>query len=158
MSGKTAPRGDIVSTQGEKLGEHEGIYNYTVGQRKGLGLSNPHPLYVLSIDEELNQVRVGAREDLAREGFIVEGANWLDGAGPTETARVRAKLRYRHQGVLCDVTPLGEGRCRVTFVSDWSAVSPGQAAVFYKMEPEEDGARELLGGGIISKDLDESST
>jgi len=149
-------KGLIRNQSGDVLGSHEGIYNYTVGQRKGLGLSNPTPLYVLSIIPEDNQVVVGDKDELKKEEFFVTDVHWINGDWPIDSegskiiVRSRVKLRYRHEGVLCDIEPLvGTNTAKLTFVNEWSPVSPGQAAVFYSEHDEEDGATEVLGGGII---------
>lgn len=143
--------GAIVNNQGDVLGAHQGIYNYTVGQRRGLGLSNPNPLYVLNIDSATNTVQVGEREDLAKEYFYVENFAWISDTQPVEPTEVLARLRYRHPGVRCRVVP-GDptsGAAKVEFLDEWSTVSPGQAAVFYALDTDSDGDRQVLGGGMI---------
>ncbi|HMO17481.1 MAG TPA: tRNA 2-thiouridine(34) synthase MnmA [Oligoflexia bacterium] len=152
--------GLIINKNGEFLGNHEGIFNYTVGQRKGLGISSHNPLYVISIEPENNRVVVGNREDLERDSFSASEVNWIQGSWPIDhnggfikPLRVIAKLRYRHEGVICEVMPAEndpDQSVTVRFVDDWTAVSPGQAVVFYSENQEPDGAREVLGGGIIS--------
>lgn len=154
---KTIPGGEIVARDGTPLGTHSGIHHFTVGQRRGLGVSAHEKLYVLRIDPETNRVQVGAKEELEQREFFVTDVNWVSGRVPTEKVRVRVKMRYRHDGVLADVfppentDPADAARVRVEFVDEWSAVSPGQAAVFYAPELEADGAREVLGGGIIAR-------
>jgi tRNA-specific 2-thiouridylase len=156
--GGEVKKGDIRTSDGAVLGSHEGIYNYTVGQRKGLGISNPTPLYVLSIVPEDNAVVVGQKEELKRESFRVSKVHWIrgdwprDASGNLEQVRARVKLRYRHQGVLCDIRPGDHpDTAEIRFVDEWSTVSPGQAAVFYAANDEEDGAVEVLGGGILER-------
>lgn len=149
--GSVQGTGDILDGSGDKLGEHRGIHHYTVGQRKGLGLSNPNPLYVLNIDAGSNAITVGEKGNLEKAGFIINDANWTSGEIPSEM-RALVKLRYRHAGVPCILTDLGDGRTQAVFCDDWSAVSPGQAAVFYKEQEEDDGSRQIFGGGIISKE------
>ncbi|MFN8391546.1 MAG: tRNA 2-thiouridine(34) synthase MnmA [Bdellovibrionota bacterium] len=144
--------GKFVSTNGDVLGEHEGVHSFTVGQRRGLGLSDKMPLYVVDIDPEQRQVTVGPKEDLERSSFHVAGVNWVGGATPTRPIRSRVKLRYRHPGVLCEVTPADGDSAIVRFLDEWTPVSPGQAAVFYSEHDEVDGAVEVLGGGRIVKD------
>ena len=148
---KATTSGKIVSSDGTKLGEHEGVFNYTVGQRKGLGLSNPTPLYVLNIDSENQTVTVGDKSELEKDGLIVGDVNWISGEVPKEKIIANVKLRYRHAGVLCEIEALDEGRAKLKFVDEWTAVSPGQAAVFYSTELEADGACQVFGGGIIQK-------
>jgi tRNA-specific 2-thiouridylase len=155
-SGVKPPRGAIVGPEGTVVGEHDGVHNYTVGQRKGLGISERFPLYVVDIDHEQNSVRVGPKEDLKREEFFVTGVNWVSGVVPDGPVRSRVKLRYRHAGVLCEVRALGGTGVHVRFLEEWTAVSPGQAAVFYSETDEPDGAVEVLGGGRIVKNAPES--
>ena len=153
-SGQKQPKGKIVNTEGETIGEHDGIHNYTVGQRKGLGISNPSPLYVLNIDSQSNAVRVGEKENLRKDDFFVDNLSWIDDGKALSKGggviKVRAKLRYRHQGVLCEVKALDGARAHVKFLEDWSTVSPGQAAVFYSLSADKDGDVQVLGGGTIS--------
>jgi len=144
--------GDIVDDGGNKLGEHRGIHHYTVGQRKGLGLSNPNPLYVLNIDADSNAITVGEKSGLEKQSFLIEDTNWISGVEPSEDIRAMVKLRYRHAGVPCVLKNLGEGKTHAVFCEDWSAVSPGQAAVFYNEQVEPDGSRQIFGGGIIAKE------
>ena len=152
QTGARGVGGSIRSVGGEKLGEHEGIHQFTVGQRRGLGVSNKSPLYVINIDAGTNDVVVGEKEELRRESFVVGEVNWVSGVVPEGRLSARVKMRYRHAGVSCDVYPLPEGRARVVFKEEWSAVSPGQAAVFYSETPAEDGSFQVYGGGIISKE------
>lgn len=154
VSGAPVPRGKFVTTEGAVVGEHAGIHNFTVGQRRGLGIAHSHPLYVLDIDHTSGDVRVGAKDELERDGFFVTQVSWTSGAVPETPIRSRVKLRYRHAGTLCEVEPIGENEARVQFLGEWSAVSPGQAAVFYAEHDESDGAVEVLGGGRIVKSLD----
>jgi tRNA-specific 2-thiouridylase len=142
-------KGAIVSSSGKILGMHQGVHNFTVGQRKGLGIGGTErPLYVVEIDAESNMVVVGDKEDLKKEGFEVKDVNWLS---PTVKniqdqvdLRVIAQLRYRHEGIPVKLTFISKDRVRATFEESWSTVSPGQAAVFYDLEN-----REVLGGGRI---------
>jgi tRNA-specific 2-thiouridylase len=151
-SGTKVARGDFVRSDGEKLGEHGGVHNFTVGQRRGLGLSERFPLYVVDIDHESARIVVGPKEELERREFRVGDVNWISGVVPSSPIRARVKLRYRHPGVLCEVSPTEGGAAHVRFLEDWTAVSPGQAAVFYAETDESDGSVEVLGGGRIVKD------
>ncbi len=141
--------GEIISSDGKKVGEHGGIYNYTVGQRKGLGVSAKNPLYVLQIKPEDNSVVVGEKEELERSDFYLSNVSFVSSSPSTKPFRSRIKMRYRHSGVDCLVTPLKGDRAYVQFLDSWSPVSPGQAGVLYSLESEPDGAVEVLGGGII---------
>jgi len=152
----TSSSGEIVDQAGKQLGTHEGIHNFTVGQRRGLRVSASDKLYVLNIDADSNQVTVGARDALARESFTIGDVNWIRGLPENGEHEALVKLRYRHHGVRCRllVEPDATGeltRVRAEFLEEWSAVSPGQAAVFYSSKEYEPGVRECLGGGIIEK-------
>lgn len=151
-TGTRPPSGRFVTADGETLGSHPGVHHFTVGQRRGLGLSDKFPLYVLDIDSTQNEVTVGPKEALERAYFSVGEVNWISGHVPSMPFRSRVKLRYRHEGILCEVRPVGPDRAEVHFVEGWTAVSPGQAAVFYREHDEVDGAVEVLGGGRILKE------
>ena len=133
--------GDIVDSEGKVLGRHDGIYRYTIGQRKGLGIAHPHPLYVLRVDAEKKEVVVGGKDELYSEGLSVGHVNWIvpPPAAPVEAA---CKIRYRHHPVPCRIVPLPDNRAEVRFFDREKSVTPGQAAVFYDGE-------EVLGGGWI---------
>lgn len=134
-------RGGIYDTQGNFLGEHEGIEMFTIGQRKGLPGGSPKPRYVIDIDPDLSRVIVGDEEELTREEFEVDRASWAEGEPPAPL-RVTVKIRYAHPGTEATVEALPGGRARVRLDIPQRAVTPGQAAVFY------DGDR-LAGGGWI---------
>jgi tRNA-specific 2-thiouridylase len=136
--------GTIVYTAGHVLTEHDGIEQFTVGQRKGLGFAAGERRYVLRIVPEENQVVVGRREELLAKGLVASRVNWLLDDPPEDPLACTAKIRYRHQAALARVTPLPDGAARVEFDELQSAVTPGQAVVFY------DGDR-VLGGGWIEK-------
>jgi len=144
--------GLIVNKEGSALAEHDGISNFTVGQRKGIGVGGTEqPLYVLEIDPEFNRVIVGSKEDLEQREFFVGETNWVN---PDLRKRVMtseqfsikaiAQLRHRHAGVPVTLNIAGDGRVRAEFVGEFSTVSPGQAAVFYDLSNSE-----VLGGGRI---------
>jgi len=135
--------GDIVHVSGQVLGHHQGTYRYTVGQRKGLGLSWPQPLYVVRIDAGARQVIVGEQEHLAVQSLEALEVNWIDGEPPQLPIEASCRIRYRHREVPSMVVPLEEGRVRVNFAIPQQGVTPGQAAVFYRGE-------EVLGGGWIA--------
>ena len=134
--------GDIVNTNGVVIGRHTGIHRYTIGQRRGIGIANERPLYVLSIDAPKNRVVVGASEDLLRQDLEMAGVNWIAGAIPSEPVRARVRVRYRHTEAPATITSLDNNRARVVFDEPQRAITPGQAAVFYDGD-------EVLGGGWI---------
>ncbi len=138
-------RGEIVNLQGQVLGYHEGIEFYTVGQRKGLGISAPKPLYVLELDPQNNRVVVGDdTAALERDELVIERCNWIPFEAPLEKIEATVKIRYHHPGAPASVNPLPEGRAKVRFHSPQRAITPGQAAVFYQDDL-------VLGGGWITR-------
>ena len=139
--------GEIVDRAGKVLGRHQGIHRLTVGQRRGLGISSPHPLYVLEIDPEKKRVVVGSREELGSEGFVAQAVNWIERLEQTETP-AEVQLRYRSRPVPCLVRAgvRGENQVAVEFRGVTSAVTPGQAAVFYRGD-------RVLGGGWIVEEI-----
>jgi tRNA-specific 2-thiouridylase len=137
---KTA--GELVASNGEVIGRHEGISNFTVGQRKGLGVASPSPLYVLNIDPESHRVTVGADAELATRTLRARRLNWISIAELKAPMRVRAKIRHRHEPAWATLAPAGADECVATFDEPQRAVTPGQSAVFY------DGDEVVGGGGI----------
>ena len=137
-----AGAGSIRDTEGRELGRHDGVHRFTVGQRKGLGLSSPIPLYVVGIDAAANAVTVGPREALERIELTASGVNWIAGAPPAAGTRVTARIRHRHREAPATIGPLDGGRVRVRFDDAQSAVAPGQAVVMYDGD-------EVVGGGWI---------
>ena len=153
--GVTSRKGSIRTKAGEKLGTHDGIHRFTVGQRKGLRIGgSDHPLYVLDIEPETNDVVVGAKSELAREGFRVSELNWIapeilenvEKANYPYHFKAHAQLRHRHAGVPVNVEIQAADKVVAHFESEWSTVSPGQAAVFYDLSNTE-----VLGGGRITR-------
>jgi tRNA-specific 2-thiouridylase len=140
----TKHRGEIVDLQGHVLGHHDGIEFYTIGQRKGLGLSSPKPLYVIELDAANNQVVVGDDSALARDEFTVDRCNWIPFATPPASLEVTAKIRYNHPGTPATVTPSGNGSAKVKLHTPQRAITPGQAAVFYQDDL-------VVGGGWIAR-------
>jgi tRNA-specific 2-thiouridylase len=138
-------RGEIVDTAGRVIGEHGGVHRYTVGQRRGLGISRELPLYVVRVEPEGNRVVVGGSEELLAEGFTAAGVNWVAFDEPEAPVRADVRVRYRHEEAPATVEPLGEGRVRVRFDQAQRAVTPGQATVFYRGE-------EVVGGGWIVRE------
>jgi tRNA-specific 2-thiouridylase len=141
------PRGKFISTTGEVLGEHEGIANYTIGQRRGLGISGPDPLYVVALDTETNAVIVGPHEALFFTGLIADKPTWMGWEGVTEARWAKIQIRYRHAPVWGRVMPSQrEGIIRVTFDEPQRAVTPGQAVVFWDEEDRVAGGAWILEG------------
>jgi tRNA-specific 2-thiouridylase len=137
-------RGEIVDLHGRVLGHHDGIEFYTIGQRKGLGISSPNPLYVIDLDSVMNRVIVGDDSALERDGFEVERCNWIPFDAPPERLEVMVKIRYNHPGTPATVTPLGNGNAKVKLHVPQRAITPGQAAVFYQEDL-------VVGGGWIMR-------
>ncbi len=135
--------GPILDSDGKKLGEHTGLPFYTIGQRKGLYISAPEPLYVLRKEMAQNALVVGTRAELGRWELSAENVNWMDGTPPSEPIPVQIKIRYKAKAVNGIVTALENGRCHVHFDQPVIGITAGQGAVFY------DGER-CLGGGIIT--------
>jgi tRNA-specific 2-thiouridylase len=145
--------GRIVDPDGRALAAHDGVHRFTVGQRRGLGLSAPAPLYVREIRAESGEVVVGPREGLAAAGLLARDISFVDpesiGAG---AIAVEARIRYRHPALAASLAIESGGRARVTFTGEnGPAVSPGQACVFYRGD-------EVLGGGFIDRALSGSPT
>ena len=134
--------GELVASSGEVLGRHEGISNFTVGQRKGLGVSSPSPLYVLNIDPASHRVTVGADAELATRTLRARRLNWISIPELTAPMRVRAKIRHRHEPAWATLEPARLGEAVATFDEPQRAVTPGQSAVFYDGD-------EVVGGGWI---------
>jgi tRNA-specific 2-thiouridylase len=132
--------GEIVDRQGRVLGQHRGIPCYTIGQRAGLGISAPTPLYVISIDVMRSRLVLGEKSDLRSEGLVADQVNRLVDSFPEEA---RAKIRYAHRAARCRVSE-EEGRLTVRFAEPQEAVTPGQSVVLYEGET-------VLGGGIIQE-------
>lgn len=137
-------RGDIVDLNGRVLGQHEGIEFYTIGQRKGLGLSLPQPVYVIELDAANNRVVVGEESALDRDEFFVERCNWIPFEQPPATLEVSAKIRYNHPGTAATITPLPGGGAKVRLHIPQRAITPGQACVFYQDDL-------VVGGGWITR-------
>jgi tRNA-specific 2-thiouridylase len=148
-------RGNFVTRDGAKVGEHEGIHRFTVGQRRGLNLGGfSEPLYVIGIEPKANQVIVGSREELKREGFAISEMHFVSPSIIKEVSEaafpivreVVIQVRSRHDGVAARLTIHDRANASVSWVDDWAPVSPGQAAVAYDLANEE-----LLCGGRIAQ-------
>jgi tRNA-uridine 2-sulfurtransferase len=134
--------GELVNSTGEVLGRHEGIFNFTVGQRKGLGVSSPTPLYVLHIDSASHRVVVGADAELATRSLRARRLNWIAIPALAAPMRVQIKIRHRHEPAWATLEPAGTEEVVATFDEPQRAVTPGQSAVFYDGD-------EVVGGGWI---------
>jgi tRNA-specific 2-thiouridylase len=134
--------GPIQSIDGHILGKHRGLAFYTIGQRKGLGLSSPFSLYVVRKDLQTNTLVVGGEQDLGRQAMSVAEINWIDGCGPDSPFRADVKTRYTAPALRALVAPLAEGKATVKFDNQVRDITPGQAAVIYDGDV-------CLGGGII---------
>lgn len=136
--------GNIVDSKGTVLGQHKGIWNYTIGQRKGLGIAFSEPLYVIGLNKENNTVIVGVREETYNTSFIVSDLVWVALSGLEHPMDCTAKVRSAQKERDAHIEPLGNGEVKVTFFHPNDAITPGQSAVFYDGEV-------LLGGGIIKE-------
>jgi tRNA-uridine 2-sulfurtransferase len=142
--------GEIVTESGEVLGRHNGIHNFTIGQRKGLGFAAGKPLYVLAIEPETNQVIVGEDDALRTTTFEVKNVNWVSIAEPAAPIRACVKIRHKHEPAPATVEALPNNRARIIFDSPQRAVTPGQAAVFYSSEAASEDPPSIFEGGSVS--------
>ncbi|HLY25854.1 MAG TPA: tRNA 2-thiouridine(34) synthase MnmA [Aggregatilineales bacterium] len=150
-SPRTAEAGPIVNRAGEVLGQHTGLPDYTIGQRKGLGIQSPDPLFVLGSDPARNALIVGTRAELGTKRLMASRVNWITGQAPAAPIRAEVKIRYKAKPALASVTPLPEGRVLVEFDEPVRDATPGQGAVFYNGDV-------CLGGGIITRAKDAAIT
>jgi tRNA-specific 2-thiouridylase len=135
-------RGEIVDPEGQVLGHHDGVEFYTIGQRKGLGISSSKPLYVIELDAENNRVVVADDSMLDRDEFVAHRCNWIPFDNPPQSFEAMVKIRYNHPGASATVTPLAGDSAKVKLHTPQRAVTPGQAAVFYQDDL-------VVGGGWI---------
>ena len=133
--------GDVVDTQGKKLGQHRGIAFYTIGQRHGLGLASGKPLYVIRIEPESNRVVLGPEKELYSQELTAQKLSWISGKAPRELITTQAKIRYKSKEAEA-ILFFRNDSVAVHFTQPQKAVTPGQAIVFYNLD-------EVLGGGII---------
>jgi tRNA-specific 2-thiouridylase len=134
--------GPIVDAGGREIGRHGGVHRFTVGQRRGLGLTSARPLYVLAVRSQTSTVVVGGEDALLADRLVAREVSWLSVAEPAGELRARARIRYRHSEAEATVRPLAGGRAEVRFDVPQRAITPGQAVVFYDGEI-------CLGGGWI---------
>lgn len=135
--------GKIVDRQGNQLGEHEGLAFYTIGQRKGLGIYRPEPLYVLEKNLERNEVVVGTLTELGQQVMAVEAVNWISGRALDDGSMVDVKIRYKAKPVKGKIAVTGKTAVTVEFGTPMRDITPGQIAVFYDDD-------RVLGGGVIA--------
>lgn len=140
---RPAVAGDVVHVDGHRLGTHAGLHRFTVGQRRGLGVTGFDRLYVLGLDATTATVTVGPQSALSTRQLLATSCNWIAIDTPVAPLRARARIRHRHQDALATLQPLGEGQVRVTFDEPQRAVAPGQGVAFYEGDL-------LLGGGWIA--------
>lgn len=139
--------GNIVDKQGKVIGQHFGLSNYTIGQRKGLGISSPEALYVISKDTVSNTLIVGRNEELGTRELIAAGLNWPGGNPVKAPFRAHVKCRYTDSGADAEVHPQDDGgKVHIVFDEIQRDITPGQAAVFYNGDV-------VVGGGIIQKTM-----
>jgi tRNA-specific 2-thiouridylase len=143
-------RGPIRNLAGDILGEHEGLANYTIGQRKGLGIASSEPLYVIQKDTAHNLLIVGTKEQLGGDTLIATRANWIAGQAPAEEFRAEVKIRYKSTALPAWVKILAPDRFQVTFDEPRADITPGQAAVVYVGD-------QCLGGGAITLAIPEGA-
>lgn len=134
--------GEILSTSGRKLGRHSGVAAYTVGQRKGLGITSPTPLYVVHIDAHRNIIVVGEEVETYSAGLFADNLRFVAGTAPGNKTKIQVKIRYRAPAIPAFLFPPVGDRARVVFEEEQKAVTPGQSAVFYMGD-------EVIGGGLI---------
>lgn len=140
--GKVPPPGNFVTVDGEILGKHKGITHYTIGQRKGLGLALGHPVFVVDIRPETNEVVIGENEDVFTTELYADHINFMAIPDIETEVRLKAKIRYSHAGTMCKVIRVAEDKVKCEFEEPVRAVTPGQAVVFYQGDY-------VAGGGII---------
>jgi len=138
------PEGEIVDTEGQVLGTHQGYPNYTIGQRHGLGIAVGEPVYVKAILPESNRIVVGRKEEVLATDCEVSGVHWTSGRAFEAPVEATVAIRYNHRGARATVTPTGNGSARIRFQTPQHAITPGQSAVFYRDDL-------VLGGGFIKR-------
>jgi tRNA-specific 2-thiouridylase len=138
------PDGPILDTEGNVLGQHEGIAFYTVGQRKGLRIGSSKPLYVIAIEPTNNAVIVGTKAETFSDELVADNLNWIATSMPAKPLKVKASIRYRHQAAEAAISPRDKEMVYVKFAEPQMAITPGQSVVFYDGDT-------VLGGGTITR-------
>ncbi|MCF7804569.1 MAG: tRNA 2-thiouridine(34) synthase MnmA [Candidatus Marinimicrobia bacterium] len=141
---ESIPEGEIVDTEGNVLGMHEGYPNYTIGQRRGLGIAIGEPVYVKEIRPETNRIVVGKKQEVLSETCEIAGVNYTSGIELITPTRVRAAIRYNHRGADATLVPKENNTATIEFDEPQHAITPGQSAVFYRDDL-------VLGGGFIKQ-------
>lgn len=142
-SDEPARPGPILDVDGNHLGQHDGLYAYTIGQRKGLGITTPHPVYVVAKDAGRNALIVGSRQQLGKQTLAVRDVNWISGTAPNGEIEAEIKIRYKAKPVAGFVEVTGMDTALVTLAQPAFGITPGQGAVFYQGD-------DCIGGGIIA--------
>jgi tRNA-specific 2-thiouridylase len=142
LIGTTESPGYFLTQKGDILGKHNGISHYTIGQRRGLGISYSEPLYVLEINKNDNVIVVGTEQELFKDELVADELNWIAIEKLKEEMHVEAKIRYKHKAAEAIISPMENNQVSVKFSSPQKAITPGQAVVFYKKDL-------VIGGGII---------
>lgn len=145
-TGKQFPAGNFVDLHGNLLGRHKGLIHYTVGQRKGLGLSLGSPAFVLELRPDTNEVVIGSNEDTFHDALLANQVNWMSIEQLEDEITVTAKIRYSHTGEVCKIKKTGEDEVICSFINPVRAITPGQAIVFYQEDI-------VVGGATIVKTL-----
>ena len=138
--------GKILSPSGKQLGEHSGLANYTIGQRKGLGIAGPEPYYVIDKYQEENILVIGYKDDLGKSSFSVDEINWISGIAPKDEVKAEVKIRYKSRAVPGSIKMKSDRKALVYLDESLPDITPGQAAVFYQDQV-------CLGGGLIQREI-----
>ena len=141
-SSKVDQPGPIVDMNGVVLGQHKGLSSYTIGQRKGLGITTPESVFVISKDPVKNSLQVGPRSVLGKQSLVVRDVNWVSGEVPNTAVDIEIKIRYKAKPIAGTVEMQPDHKAIVTFLEPAFGVTPGQGAIFYNGD-------ECIGGGII---------
>lgn len=139
--------GSIIRRDGAVLGQHTGLVNYTIGQRKGLGVNSQEPLYVIGLNPQQNTLIVGTADELGQVSLNAKRVNWVSGETPPATFRAQVKIRYKATPVPALIEPLPDARIAIRFDAPLRDITPGQAAVVYDGDV-------VLGGGVIERSQD----